>query len=111
MELLVEGLAWMFSSTLQRPIAKREMKLEMIQGQPLAPRLQRLLDCLILGKTEKQVARELRLTRNTVHTYVKELYRVLDVTSRGELFAKAYLHAKDDPAKPGPRVPPPLIIR
>jgi DNA-binding NarL/FixJ family response regulator len=92
MELLIEGSRWMFDSSLRGV----PMGPEINRSTVLAPRLQRLLDCLILGKTEKQVAGELRLTRNTVHTYVKELYRVLDVTSRGELFAKAYLPVKSD---------------
>jgi DNA-binding CsgD family transcriptional regulator len=96
LETLVEGLQWMFEPSFQlRPVLDG-----MNRGNVLAPRLQRLLDCLMMGKTEKQAARELRLTRNTVHTYVRELYRVLEVTSRGELFAKAYLRVKSDAAEP-----------
>jgi DNA-binding NarL/FixJ family response regulator len=41
-----------------------------------------------VGDSEKQVARHLGLSKNTVHVYVKQLYRGYAVNSRGELLAK-----------------------
>ena len=50
--------------------------------------LQRVVDQLRIGRSEKEAAAALGLSRHTVHTYVKELYRRLDVQSRGEAMAK-----------------------
>jgi DNA-binding NarL/FixJ family response regulator len=54
----------------------------------LSPRLRQTLDRLLVGDSEKQVARHLALSKNTVHVYVKALYRQYKVNSRGELLAK-----------------------
>ncbi len=56
----------------------------------LPPRLKQTLDALTIGLSEKQAARKLRLSRHTVHDYVKELHRRFDVSSRGELLAAAH---------------------
>jgi DNA-binding CsgD family transcriptional regulator len=53
----------------------------------LPPRLRPVLDHLLRGQGEKQVAAALGLSRHTVHEYVKVLYRKLGVSSRGELMA------------------------
>lgn len=50
--------------------------------------LQRIVDQLRTGCSEKEAAAALELSRHTVHTYVKELYRRLDVRSRGEAMTK-----------------------
>jgi DNA-binding NarL/FixJ family response regulator len=57
---------------------------------PLTPRAVQTLILLRRGHSEKQVAKELGISPNTVHAYVKELHRKLQVSSRGELLAKAY---------------------
>jgi DNA-binding NarL/FixJ family response regulator len=54
----------------------------------LPPRLRQTLAALLNGDSEKQVARQLKLSRHTVHVYVKSLYRRFNVTSRGELLAR-----------------------
>lgn len=54
----------------------------------LAPRVKRVLDLLLAGDGEKQVATKLGLSRHTVHQYVKMLYRELEVSSRAELMAR-----------------------
>lgn len=56
--------------------------------QELPPRLREVLTALARGHSEKQVAAELRLSRHTVHDYVKALHARLRVRSRGELLAK-----------------------
>ena len=58
----------------------------------LSPRLRQTLTRLLAGDSEKQVARHLELSKNTVHVYVKALYRHYNVHSRGELLAK-FVHA------------------
>jgi DNA-binding CsgD family transcriptional regulator len=55
----------------------------------LSPRLSEILDALLQGLTEKQVARRLGLRPATVHNHVTRLYCVLEVNSRAELVAKA----------------------
>jgi DNA-binding CsgD family transcriptional regulator len=49
--------------------------------------VRRVLDLLLTGDGEKQVAAKLGLSRHTVHQYVKTLYAALGVGSRGELLA------------------------
>src|SRR5688500_9364645 len=62
------------------------------QRQPLdrelSPRMQQTLQSLLTGDSEKQAAAKLGVSRNTVHVYVKQLYRRFGVNSRGELLAK-----------------------
>ena len=53
----------------------------------LSPRQQQVLSCLVRGDSEKQAARELGLSPQTVHDYVKALYSRVGVHSRGELLA------------------------
>lgn len=54
----------------------------------LAPRLVRVLELLLPGYSEKQVAAELGYSPYTVHTYVKAIYKHFGVNSRPELLAK-----------------------
>lgn len=54
----------------------------------LSPRETQTLERLCRGESEKQVAEALAISRHTVHTYVKALYRRFDVKSRAELLAR-----------------------
>jgi DNA-binding CsgD family transcriptional regulator len=54
----------------------------------LSPRAQQTLDLLLAGDSEKQIAGKLKLSRHTVHIYVKALYRGFGVSSRGELLSR-----------------------
>jgi DNA-binding NarL/FixJ family response regulator len=54
----------------------------------LPPRMQETLDALLLGDSEKQIARKMQISQHTVHAYVKELYRRFEVCSRGELLSR-----------------------
>lgn len=53
----------------------------------LSPRLQQVLACLLEGDGEKQLAAWLGLSRDTVHEYVKRVYRHFRVNTRAELMA------------------------
>lgn len=55
----------------------------------LSPRLRQLLEGFIAGKSERQVADEMGLSRHTVHMHAKRLYKAMEVKSRAELVAKA----------------------
>jgi DNA-binding NarL/FixJ family response regulator len=54
----------------------------------LPPRLRQTLTHLVWGDSEKEVANRLGLSQHTIHVYVKQLYKRLNVSSRGELLAK-----------------------
>lgn len=56
----------------------------------LTPRARQVLDALLEGDAEKQIAARLGVSRHTVHDFVKALYRRFGVTSRGELLALYY---------------------
>jgi pSer/pThr/pTyr-binding forkhead associated (FHA) protein len=47
----------------------------------------RVLDVLLTGLQEKEVANQLHLSPHTVHNHVKEIYKKLQVNSRSELLA------------------------
>lgn len=55
----------------------------------LPPRLCQTLDELMLGRSEKEIAARLELSRHTIHNYVKALHQRFGVSSRGELLARA----------------------
>ena len=66
----------------------------------LPPRVREALDCLLDGDSEKQAAARMGLSRETVHQYVKALYRHYRVASRAELLARV-LRRPAPPAGPG----------
>ena len=55
----------------------------------LPPRLTQTLAALLEGMSEKQIAIKLQLSQHTIHNYVKALHQRFEVSSRGELLAKA----------------------
>ncbi len=57
-------------------------------GPPLSRRQRETLELLLAGNAEKQIAARLKISRHTVHVYVKSLYKRFDVNSRPELLAK-----------------------
>jgi DNA-binding NarL/FixJ family response regulator len=63
---------------------------EQLEPSPveLPPRLQQVLRCLLEGDSNKQVARRLGLSRDTVKEYVGRIFRHFDVQSRAELLAR-----------------------
>jgi DNA-binding CsgD family transcriptional regulator len=54
----------------------------------LQPRLRKVMQHLLDGDGEKQVAAKLNLSKHTVHEYVKMLYQQLGVSSRSELLSQ-----------------------
>lgn len=50
-----------------------------------SPRMRQVLAGLKDGRSEKEIAVDLRISRHTVHAYVKQLYRHYHVNSRGDL--------------------------
>jgi DNA-binding CsgD family transcriptional regulator len=62
----------------------------------LPPRLSQTLTELLAGHSEKEIAAKLDLSRHTIHNYVKALHQRFEVSSRGELLAKAGAASKSD---------------
>jgi DNA-binding CsgD family transcriptional regulator len=54
----------------------------------LSPRMRQTLRHLLDGDQEKEIARHLKLSQNTVHVYVKSIYRKYNVSCRAELLSK-----------------------
>ncbi len=58
-------------------------------GLRLSPRERDLLDCIVAGMSNKEIARQLALTINTVRWYSTKLYAKLGVRSRTQAIAHA----------------------
>jgi DNA-binding CsgD family transcriptional regulator len=78
-DLCLSEMAWPFTP---------EMSYADPRVESLQPRLKKVLKQLLEGDSEKQVAYKLGLSPHTVHEYVKDIYRELEVSSRGELLAQ-----------------------
>ena len=86
--------AWQLYGTFDAPAGSSESSDPRVRTLP--PRLRPVLQHLLRGEAEKQVAAKLGLSRHTVHEYIKVLYRKLNVSSRAELLAQFI--EKDEPA-------------
>lgn len=60
----------------------------LLEGRALSERQSDVLQLLLRGMSEKEVARQLGVSTHTVHTHVKKLYAEFEVSSRGELLAR-----------------------
>lgn len=56
----------------------------------------RVLDLALTGLVEKQIARRLNISRHTAHNHLRNIYRILDVHSRGELLAQVLPKMRDE---------------
>ena len=62
----------------------------------------RVLDYLLTGLQQKEVASKLDISPNTVHSHVTVIYRTLGVSSRAELLA-LFITDQKKPEEPGKR--------
>ncbi len=60
-----------------------------LDAAALTDRERDVLNCLVEGLGEKQAAARLTMAPSTVHTHVKNIYKKLQVGSRGELLGRA----------------------
>lgn len=75
-------------STLVPVNGLRRLK-PMPQSLPvLTPAQQRIMNGLLEGHTEKELATRLEISHHTVHTHAKAIYKAYCVSSRGELVAR-----------------------
>jgi DNA-binding NarL/FixJ family response regulator len=72
------------------PIIDREMfRCECAeQIKDLSAREREILLLLLSGDSEKEIARSIHRSAHTVHTFIQKLYRIFQVSSRGELMAQ-----------------------
>ena len=96
------------SSSLVKTDATRPHRSSRTHPPNLTPRLQQVLQHLLGGESEKEIAGFLTISRHTVHVHVKALYRHCGVRSRGELlslwicvpaFAEMAADTEDAPAE------------
>ena len=91
---LVADLCRLIAAQLGQPMGGRGRReaggpsLALLDHPGLSGRMRQTLDGLLAGEGEKQIAYRLKLSRHTVHVYVKGIYRQFGVSSRGELLAR-----------------------
>jgi DNA-binding CsgD family transcriptional regulator len=81
------GVLWR-SCGKQEPVAATANGTESFIGVPGAPRASQILEGLLDGLSEKQLALQLSISRHTVHTHVKKIYRQFAVNTRSELLVR-----------------------
>ena len=62
-------------------------------GTPLTQRELEILKGIVAGHTDRKIAESLFISKHTVRTHIKSLYRKLDVSSKSQAVAKA-MHDK-----------------
>jgi DNA-binding CsgD family transcriptional regulator len=55
----------------------------------------RVLELLLDGLSEKEIAAQLHLSQHTIHNHVRAIYRITDVHTRAELLAR-FIRKQDD---------------
>lgn len=58
----------------------------------LSPREQMILHCLLEGKSNKEIARTLDVTPETVKTHLKRLFQKMNVSTRSQAVSRYYRH-------------------
>lgn len=79
LDLLHAEMDWLY---------RADLPVDTSDAQDLTPRQRQTLHLLLAGNGEKQIASLMDIRPNTVHHYVKALYRHFAVTSRSELLAR-----------------------
>jgi DNA-binding NarL/FixJ family response regulator len=80
-------------SVVQQPFGLLDDSQNMPIETPLTDSQLRVLQALVRGLSNKEIARELWLSEQTVKFHLSNIYRVLDVASRAEAIRYAYEHA------------------
>jgi DNA-binding CsgD family transcriptional regulator len=67
----------------------------------------RVVDLVLEGLAEKQIARQLGISQHTVHNHLREIYRIFDVHTRSELLVRLLGRSQGDETTRdlGPRPP------
>jgi DNA-binding NarL/FixJ family response regulator len=76
-------IARLVVQSFQKPVQAKDPEIE-----NLSPREQEVLDCLAQGLIYKEIADKLKISYETVHTYIRRIYEKLHVRTRTEAVAK-----------------------
>jgi DNA-binding CsgD family transcriptional regulator len=92
-EMAHSQLRWVYYSLPTAVEQRYSAPVQMIcpcgpQLERMAPRYRRVLNHLLEGGSEKELANHLGLSRFTVHEYIRAIYKRLNVNSRSELMAR-----------------------
>lgn len=82
--LLQKSLGWLHRRATRTAPARRREEIR----DALPPRFRRVLDHVLRGCSEKEIAHALVLSQRTVHKYIEAIYEAYAVTSRAELMAQ-----------------------
>lgn len=69
---------------------RRQGQLDLLENFNLSPREREVANYLLVGLTTKDIAIALDISVNTVNFHIKNLYKKLGISARGELFALLY---------------------
>jgi DNA-binding CsgD family transcriptional regulator len=65
-------------------------------GEPeVSPAQRRVLQLLLTGRSEKEIAKELHVSRHTVHNHISAIYATFAVHSRAELLVSLFATSPD----------------
>jgi DNA-binding CsgD family transcriptional regulator len=72
------------------PMIDREVcqRASMFDQPKLSPRQHEVLLMLLAGESEKEIAVKIHRSVHTVHTFIRQIYKLFEVSSRGELMAR-----------------------
>ena len=87
MQMMVLAAGPLMDKELLEPVVTGKTPEVIAKVQALTARQQEVLGLLLEGMSEKEAARALHRSTETVHSHVKQIYKTFDVASRGELMA------------------------
>lgn len=93
-QVVQQRLGWLHRRAALSATAQQRQR----TAASLPPRFRRLLDQLLRGRSEKEIADALGLSNRTVHKYVEHLYERFSVHSRAELMALWIESPRAEPA-------------
>lgn len=79
---LSRGVARRILALVKEAPPRKALDADATDAPELSPREVELLQLIVLGKTEPEIAAELRISPHTVRTHVKNIYKKLQVHSR-----------------------------
>lgn len=69
------------------PCPQESLPHAFLTKQGISSREEEIIELLVLGKTNREIAEELFISNNTVKTHIKNVYGKLDVSNRVQLFS------------------------
>ena len=76
------------SPSIARKVVEHFTPVPKKADEPLTPRQQEIVDCIVNGLSYKMTADKLGISLDTVRTHIKHIYEVLQINSKGELIKR-----------------------